>query len=127
MGKRTGCGLAALITATFGLVLPLAAGGASKASGVVVVTKGMEIFDVNGAAVATFRFAPEVLTVPSGTRVTWKHGDSGSDPHSITIVTNPRQLPHNFEGANCKPCQVANNRHFPRNKPPVAVLNKGAP
>ena len=126
MGSRARCVFAGVITTAVAIVLPLAASGAPRASGVVVVTKGTEIFDINGAAVATFRFAPEVLSVPSGTTVTWKHGDTGSDPHTITIVTNKRQLPHDFEGANCKPCQVANAGHFPRNRPPVAVLNKGA-
>jgi plastocyanin len=127
MGKRACCVLAGAITTTLAIALPLAASGAPKASGVVVATKGTEIFDINGAAVATFRFAPEVLSVPSGTRVTWKHVDTSSDPHTITIVTDKRQLPHNFEAANCKPCHAANDGHFPRNKPPVAILNKGAP
>jgi plastocyanin len=86
----------------------------------VVITKGTEVFDVNGAAMATFRFAPEVISVPSGSTVTFKHLDSGRDPHSITIVTDRRHLPHDFEGANCKACQS-------NGKPPVAVLNKGVP
>jgi plastocyanin len=121
----------AAVVATIGLglavTIPLAASGAPRTSGVSVITKGTEIFDINGAAVATFRFAPEVISVPSGTTVTWKHLDTGSDPHTVTIVTDKRHLPHNFEAANCKACQLANNGHFPNGKPPVAVLNKGAP
>jgi hypothetical protein len=70
MGKRTRCVLAGVITTMLAIALPVAASGAPKTTGVVVVTKGTEIFDINGAAVATFRFAPEVLSVPSGTRVT---------------------------------------------------------
>ena len=108
------------------VAVPLVASGANKAAGTLVITKGTEIFDINGAAVATFRFAPEVISVPSGSTVTFKHLDSGRDPHSITIVTDRRHLPHDFEGANCKPCQAANSGHFPNGRPPVPVLNKGA-
>jgi plastocyanin len=129
MGSRKRYVFAALTT--IGLVLavtvPLAATGAPGAGGVLVVTKGTELFDINGGVTATFRFAPEVLSVPSGTTVTWKHTDTSSDPHSITIVTDKRQLPRNFEGANCKACQAAQQGHFPNGKRPVAVLNKGAP
>ena len=117
----------AMIALGLAVTVPFAASGAPKASGVLVITKGTEIFDVNGAAVATFRFAPEVISVPSGTTVTWKHLDTGSDPHTITVVTDKRHLPHNFEGANCKACQLANSGHFPNGKRPVAILNKGAP
>jgi plastocyanin len=109
------------------VIIPLVASGAQKAAGAVVITKGTEVFDVNGAAMATFRFAPEVISVPSGSTVTFKHLDSGRDPHSITIVTDRRHLPHDFEGANCKACQSADRGHFPNGKPPVAVLNKGVP
>ena len=118
--------VAATLVLSVAAIVPSAT-GAAKAGSATVITKGTEIFDINGAAVATFRFAPEVLTVPSGTKVTWKHLDSGHDPHSITIVTGRSQLPHNFEGANCKPCQLANQGHFPNGKRPVAILNKGAP
>ena len=101
--------------------------GAAKNDGVIAVTKGTEVFDINGGAVATFRFAPEVITIASGTKVTWKHLDTSRDPHTITIVTSKRQLPHDFEGANCKACQAAEKGHFPNGGRPVAVLNKGAP
>jgi plastocyanin len=117
----------AMVGLGLAITIPLAASGAPSQGGVMVITKGQEIFDVNGAAVATFRFAPEVISVPSGTTVTWKHLDSGSDPHTITIVTDKRHLPHNFEAANCKACQIANSGHFPNGKRPVAILNKGAP
>jgi plastocyanin len=118
------------VVAAFGLslvgIVP-AATGAPQDGGVLAVTKGTEVFDINGGAVATFRFAPEVITVPSGTKVTWKHLDTGRDPHTITIVTSRSQLPHDFEGANCKACQAAEKGHFPNGKRPVPVLNKGAP
>ena len=119
VGVTIGLGLAAV-------VVPLAATGAPTTSGVPVVTKGTELFDRNGGVTATFRFAPEVLSVPSGTTVTWKHLDSSHDPHTITIVLDKRQLPHDFEGANCKACQLAEKGHFSNGRP-VAVLNKGAP
>ena len=115
----------ATIVSGVAVAVPLAT-GASKATGTVVVTKGKEIFDINGGAVATFRFEPEVITVPSGSTVTWRHDDSGSDPHSITIITNKRELPHDFEGENCKACQAAQKGHF-SGKRPVPVLNAGAP
>jgi plastocyanin len=101
--------------------------GAAPSGSALVVTKGQEIFDINGGAVATFRFEPEVLSVPSGSMVVFRHEDSGRDPHTITIVTKKSQLPHDFEGSNCKPCQVAQAGHFPNKKPPVAVLNAGRP
>ena len=125
MGKRRklymfGAAFAALASG-LAVAVPLA----TSASNTVVVTKGTEIFDINGAAVATFRFAPEVISVPSGTKVTWKHLDKGSDPHTITIVTNKRQLPHNFEAENCKPCQAAQRALNPKH--PIPVLNAGKP
>jgi plastocyanin len=126
--------LAGLGTVALGLAIagPVVASGhratgRAAGGGVLVLTKGTELFDVNGGVTATFRFAPEEISVPSGTTITWKHRDTSSDPHTITIVTNRRQLPHNFEGANCKACQAAERGHFPNGKPPVAVLNKGAP
>ena len=112
----------AAIGGSLAVAVPLA----TSASTALVVTKGTEVFDINGAAMATFRFAPEVLTVASGTEVTWRHLDKGSDPHTITIVTSRSHLPHDFEGENCKPCQAAQRGHFRRGRP-VPVLNKGRP
>jgi plastocyanin len=128
MGSQRRWAFLGIVTAVgLGLAVPLVASGAQRAAGAVVITKGTEVFDINGAAMATFRFAPELISVPSGSTVTFKHLDSGRDPHTITIITNRRHLPHDFEGANCKACQAANAGHFPNRKPPVAVLNKGAP
>jgi plastocyanin len=118
--------VAATLVLSLAAIVPSAT-GAAKDDGVIAVTKGTEVFDINGGAVATFRFEPEVITVASGTKVTWKHLDTSRDPHTITIVTSKRQLPHDFEGANCKPCQAADKGHFPNGKRPVPVLNKGAP
>jgi plastocyanin len=93
--------VAATLVLSLAAIVPSAT-GAAKDDGVIAVTKGTEVFDINGGAVATFRFEPEVITVASGTKVTWKHLDTSRDPHTITIVTSKRQLPHDFEGSNCK-------------------------
>ena len=104
MGKRTRCAFAGVATATglaVAIAVPLTASGAPRASGAEVVTKGTEIFDINGAAVATFRFTPEVLSVPSGTTVTWKHGDTGSDPHTSHVHVSGRHGAACYSGRTC--------------------------
>lgn len=114
------------LTATL-VTLGISAAAPGQRGGTVVVTKGREGFEPNAQVYATLRFAPEVITVNSGDTLTWKHLDSSHDPHTITITTNRRELPHDFEGENCKVCQQADKGHFSRGKPPVPVLNKGAP
>jgi plastocyanin len=117
--------VAAVMLAAAG-TLASAAHSPGGAGATLVLTKGHEAFETNALVSATFRFAPETISVKSGSRVTWKHVDSGMDPHTITILANRREFPHDFEGKNCKTCAQVNKAQFPNGRPPVIVLNKGA-
>ena len=74
-GRYAFVAVAATLVLSLAAIVPSAT-GAAKNDGVIAVTKGTEVFDINGGAVATFRFAPEVITIASGTKVTWKHLDT---------------------------------------------------
>ena len=77
---------------------------------------------------ATFRWDPGTILVSSGNLVTFAHGNTGGEPHTVTLARKA-QLPTSFDSP-CKPCDVASGHlKNPRNENSgVAhwVLNKGA-
>lgn len=99
--------------------------------GSVVSAVGKEYWESNGFVAATFRWDPGTLTVASGSSVTFVHGNTGPEPHTVTIARKA-QLPGSFE-ARCIPCNVASGHLKNPNGPPIPanikayVLNRGAP
>jgi plastocyanin len=107
-------------------VAATAAAVGSAAGGTVVRTEGREILRANESGTYTMHFAPETVTVHSGGTVTFVHGDSTHDPHTITIVA-ARELPTRIDP--CRACEKAQQAHFPQGPqgPPTPVVNVGRP
>jgi plastocyanin len=97
----------------------------------VVVAVGKEYWETNGFVAATFRWTPTTITVHSGDTITFAHGSTGPEPHTVTLATKA-QRPTSFNGS-CKPCQIASRHVKNPNGPPspsnirAYILNKGQP
>jgi plastocyanin len=124
-----------IIIVVAALALAMVGAGSGMAdSGNTVRTIGREIFKPNQFVKATFRFAPEVITVRSGERIRFVDDDEDNDePHTATIV-NQADLPSNFDELDAcfegGPCGQALAAHDPNDdgQPPfILVVNQGQP
>lgn len=122
MSRRYVAATAAVLT----LVVGGAAFAATRGTGPVVKTPGLDVWQPNVKVESTLHFAPGTIRVASGGTVTF-HDSSNKDAHTITISPKA-ELPRS-EDAPCKPCQVAAGHLKDPNNPDKGVktyvLNKG--
>lgn len=122
-----------MVVAALALAM-VGAGSVGAHSGNTVRTIGREIFKPNEFVAATFRFAPEAITVRSGERIRFVDRDQDDDePHTATIV-NKADLPSNFdeldacfEGGPCGEALAAHDPNGDQEPPFVLVVNQGQP
>ena len=99
--------LARVLTVAALFALASAVTAATAAAGHTVRTIGGPVFEPNRVVADTVRFAPGLITVRAGHRVTWVDRDRSPEPHTITVVTR-RNLPDSFQDlARCVGCELA--------------------
>src|SRR5438093_982943 len=81
---------------------PGVAAARSQAPGHVVVALGREYWEANAFVGDSRCWEPGTITVSSGDTITFEHGNTGPEPHTVTLATKA-QLPHSFESCNV-PC-----------------------
>ncbi|MGH2821067.1 MAG: cupredoxin domain-containing protein [Actinomycetota bacterium] len=113
-----------------GLIMVSGAGWAGATTGSsdgnTVRIVGRNTFIRNALIQSTLRFSPERLSVPSGSRVTWRVRSNVKEPHSVSLVRR-RALPSNVnEVFGCQVCRRISRRHFSGDRPDKR-LNAGEP
>ncbi len=78
------------------LVVALSASAGSAGNGRTVRSQGGEQFVPNAKIQATLKFAPGHITIASGETLTFEHGDSTDEPHTLSIV-NKDEVPDDIE------------------------------